>query len=243
MIRMLVTAIIFVFSISVHAEFINEHEQGWHWYEEKSLQQNEQKHTIKTVSSWSPEQRLQNLKIIAKQRLSIAVMEPTTENIQAYIRAQNLITNIAQRFSNRWQQVLWQTPELDYRLKAPVNQMAGQIKRKQEYVNRENKLKNISKEYGLFFIFQSTCPYCHKFAGTLKSFAEQYGFDVIPISMDGVGLPEYPNPKRPGVILERIAIKAVPAVFAVAPGSKQIIPITYGLISIDELEKRVEELL
>ncbi|MGR5464888.1 conjugal transfer protein TraF [Photobacterium damselae] len=49
-------------------------------------------------------------------------------------------------------------------------------------------------QYGLAFIFSSKCPYCHKFAPTLKTFAAQTGLPVYAFSVDGLGLPQYPNP-------------------------------------------------
>ncbi|HIF9533893.1 TPA: conjugal transfer protein TraF [Photobacterium damselae] len=51
-----------------------------------------------------------------------------------------------------------------------------------------------TQPYGLAFIFSSHCPYCHKFAPTLVQFAKQTGLTVYPFSVDGAGLPQYPNP-------------------------------------------------
>ncbi|HIF9114803.1 TPA: conjugal transfer protein TraF [Photobacterium damselae] len=51
-----------------------------------------------------------------------------------------------------------------------------------------------TQPYGLAFIFSSRCPYCHKFAPTLVQFAKQTGLTVYPFSVDGAGLPQYPNP-------------------------------------------------
>lgn len=52
----------------------------------------------------------------------------------------------------------------------------------------------IKTEYGLAFFFSSKCSYCHKFAPTLEIFTKQTGLPVYAFSVDGLGIPQYPNP-------------------------------------------------
>lgn len=51
-----------------------------------------------------------------------------------------------------------------------------------------------TQQYGLAFIFSSKCPYCHKFAPTLQTFAAKNQLPVYAFSVDGIGLPQYPTP-------------------------------------------------
>ena len=52
-----------------------------------------------------------------------AILEPTTENVSAYIAFQREQLNRASSFADMWRRTIWQNPELDYTLQRPVNQL------------------------------------------------------------------------------------------------------------------------
>lgn len=46
----------------------------------------------------------------------------------------------------------------------------------------------VSQDYGLFFIFKSSCPDSHKFAPIVQNFARRFDFELQGISEDGQGI-------------------------------------------------------
>lgn len=221
--------------------FWQSHAQGWHWYESKPVpQDNLPPQPSQTPSSAA--QTLAQIQVALKESRAQALLDPTPEHVANYIALQNLIVGQATAFGNVWQQVIWQTPSLNYSLAHPTNQLAQQVQTDQIRANNQQTLKQLAKHYGLFFFFSSTCPYCHKFAPTIKDVEETYGFSVIPVSLDGGSLPEYPNPERDSGQANMFHVTQWPAVFLVDPKAKKIIPVTFGLISEDELTQRIVEL-
>jgi len=226
----------------VHADsFWGGHAQGWHWYETKPIPEDAPPPTS-SQNAPSPTQALAQIQAALKEARAEALIDPTPEHVANYIALQNLIVGQATQFGQVWQQVIWQTPSLNYSLAHPTNQLAQQVQTDQEKAKNQQTLKTLAKTYGLFFFFAGSCPYCHKFAPTIKDVEETYGFSVIPVSLDGGNLPEYPNPERDNGQAERFHVTQWPAVFLVDPKLKKIIPVTFGLISEDELTARIVEL-
>lgn len=220
-------------------------ERGWFWYETLPDETDDKK-VEKTAEVKSPavvvfsepktmEEAQEKLKLF-KER---AIMEQSEESIVAYIQMQNWIHEKSESFSKKWQQVLWKNPDLDYSQKNPTSSRAVLVKREEDIKESKNKLQAISDDYGLFFVFRSDCPFCHKMAPIVKSFASKYDFSVFPISQDGVGLPEYPNPRADNGLSKKMNITRVPALFLVNPKRRDIIPISFGLLSHSELTQRL----
>jgi conjugal transfer pilus assembly protein TraF len=103
-------------------------------------------------------------------------------------------------------------------------------------------MKIFSQEYGLFFFFRQNCTYCHNFAPIVKRFSQKYGWSVLPISLDGGSLPEFPNARRDNGMAARLQITHVPALIALHPKTGKLLPLAYGMISESEIERRIEML-
>ena len=67
-----------------------------------------------------------------------------------------------------------------------------------------------SDRVGLFFFFTSTCPFCQEQSKVLKVFADTYGLTVKPVSLDGVGLPEYHSPPLYNGMAENVGVHGAP---------------------------------
>ena len=76
----------------------------------------------------------------------------------------------------------------------------------------------------------------------LKRFAENYGFTVITVSTDGGSVPEFPNALYSPEFAERLGVKITPAIILAKPSEGVIEPVSYGFISLKELETRIYRL-
>lgn len=246
--------------------FYENQQQGWHWYaatpveeeeiEEKSperhsenettnLSENKEKEEsfiIEIHAPADPKEELARLQETVETAKAQAVLDPTPENVKTYITLQNAIQQQALQFANTWQTVLWSNPELDVSLKKPTNQTARHVYLDQHQQDKAQAVQEWAKTQGLFYFFRSDCPYCQKFSPILKQFELTFGIQVVPISLDGGTLPEYPNAKPDNGAATRLGVTTVPAIYAVDPRTQNITPVSFGLISVDDLAERLWKL-
>ena len=77
------------------------------------------------------------------------------------------------------------------------------------------------------------------FAQVIKLFSRKYNYKIIAISIDGSKLDDFPDARTNNGIAEAWSVKQVPALFMVNPGNQHVVPISYGLVSMDEIEDRI----
>ncbi len=228
--------------------FYKRRAEGWHWYEERKIQkdkkEDEQKkkdlHPPKVIT---PTQILKLYRQELERKLQLAMLFPTLENVKNYQELQKDLMGRSQLFSERWMQSIYLNPHLDFTSKYPINQIGRHTYIDEEKKVKSAKLKALSNTYGFFFFFKGDCPYCHTFAPIVKRFAARYDWTVKAISLDGGKLKEYPKPLLDNGIAERLTITQVPALIAVNPKTQEMLPISYGLTSEDEMETRILTLI
>jgi conjugal transfer pilus assembly protein TraF len=146
----------------------------------------------------------------------------------------------ASYFADVAQRVAWSTPSLDMTLEGrPVNARALEVFEREQTKQRSASVAALGKTHVLFFFFRSDCPYCHAFAPTLATFQAQYGIRVEPISIDGGGLPGFPEYRRDNGISRTLQVTQVPAVFLAEPFTGKITPIGFGVLSEGQLVERI----
>lgn len=176
------------------------------------------------------------------EALNTSILKPTYKNIYKERLLSMLYMDLAEKYQDNAKFVINHEPALNYILRHPVDHAARRSHDDAIDDNRARRLKSLSKNHGLFFFFASHCPHCHAFAPTLKRFANRYGFSIVPISLDGGALPEFPNFKTNNGQAQMLGIKSLPAVFAVDPRNDQVKPIlvSYGNVSVAELAEKLD---
>jgi conjugal transfer pilus assembly protein TraF len=168
-----------------------------------------------------------------------AVLHPTSENIREYQELQQATLNRAGLFADVWRRNVWANPELDYSQTRPTATIANNTFKSNRRGDIKNSIKKVGSEYGIYFFFKSTCPYCHKFSPILQRFARENNVTVIPVSLDSGTLPGYENARHDVRVAKILGVSSVPAVFLVQPKQEKIIPVSNNLISLSELEERI----
>lgn len=216
-------------------------QEGWFWYRDppapptaqSPAAQNKDIRPKELIEFEAMQKRLDDLK-------RIAVMNPSEANMTAYMGYQRYVMDKSAYFADSWQRLVWKTPELDYALSGrPTNSFAIDAFDTGVRDKQRSAIQALARTHGLFFIFRSDCPYCHKFAPVLKRFEQNYGLTVFPVSLDGGGLPEYPSAMTDNGIAAKLDVRVVPAVFLAVPGSGEITPIGYGVMAEEELAERI----
>lgn len=240
--NIIVLGIVIVACVSHSAyakDYYDEHAVGWHWYDdpkEEDVKKALQKPIEKTND---PNVVVSNAKKRITTALNTMIAEPTVQNAERYIALQEELNNRAEKVADVWQQALLKNPSLNYSLSHPTNNIALQVYHEKESIEKEVVIQAFAKKAGLFFFYRSTCHYCQRFAPILKNFAERNGMAIIPITLDGISLPEFPNSKTDSGQAIQFQVKATPAVFAVNPTTGKAFPIAYGLTSETELRDNI----
>jgi conjugal transfer pilus assembly protein TraF len=171
---------------------------------------------------------------------NIAIIRPTESNVRRYMELEARVVRQASYFSDVAQRVAWSTPDLDMTLQGrPVNARAIEVFDREQVQSRNQSLASLARTHVLFFFFRSDCPYCHAFAPTLETFQARHGIQIVPISVDGGGLPNFPQFRRDNGISRTLQVTQVPAVFLAEPFSGTITPIGFGVLSESQLVERI----
>lgn len=170
-----------------------------------------------------------------------AIIEPTPENVTAYIRFQREQLDRASLFSDVWQRAIWQDPGLDYTLERPVGAVAKRQWQDARAAERDSVMAHLGDRYGLFYFFAQTCGACEVMSPIVKAVADRWQLTVRAISTDGGPSRHFPNytvenGQRPRMGLEP---KITPALVLWDSEAKRAIPIGYGVLSADELQDRI----
>lgn len=185
--------------------------------------------------------RLEKVTVELRELKARAILEPTTDNIQAYIRFQREQLDRSSLFADVWQRAVWQHPELDYTLQRPVSTLANQQFQDNRKLDRERALVDLSRRYGIFYFFAQSCGACTLFSPILKSVADSHHLHVLAVSTDGGPSDTFPRYVVDSGQRERMGLhdKVTPAVVLFDSVTKRAIPIGYGVMAADELMDRI----
>ena len=234
----------------VDDSYWRDRERGWFWYDDPLPERNEgpkpKSKAVPTISApTAPRKASELVEFEALQKRvedlrNIAIINPSEQNIRNYLDIQNFVIEKASTFADVAQRVIWATPELDPTVTGrPVNAKALEVFDREQAGARTNTVAQLSQTHALFFFFRSDCPYCHQFAPLLRDFEAKFGLKIVPISVDGGGLPEFRNPRVDNGIARTLDVRQVPALFLAEPRGGKITPIGYGVLSESELLERI----
>jgi conjugal transfer pilus assembly protein TraF len=170
-----------------------------------------------------------------------AILEPTNENVTAYVRFQREQLDRASLFSDVWQRAIWQDPDLDYTLQRPVSTLGKRQWQDARTSERNNVMQNLGRRYGLFYFFAQSCGACEVMSPIVQSVAGTWSITVRAISTDGGPSRHFPNYTVETTQRSKMGLepKITPAVVLWDAELRRAIPIGYGVMSADELLDRI----
>lgn len=185
-----------------------------------------------------------------EEALQMAVINPSEPNVLNYLSLWQESKQKASVFTDVAQAVAWRTPSVndDFQGVRPTSPAATQVFDQQREEQQAATVIGLARTHGMFFFFRSDCPYCHAMAPMLKQFGAKYGMTIYPISMDGGGLPEYPQPQRDNGIAARLIAELgippedfqVPFTVLARPGTREVLPVGFGVMSAAEMVERID---
>lgn len=159
---------------------------------------------------------------------------PTVENVKAYRDKEKAMWKQAEALHDSWDMANLLYPEQLDLINNPLNVHAVKAKRELQAEEDDAKIKEMAKNFDLVLFFSSSCRYCQLLSPVLKSFGQQYGFNIEAISNDG-SKHEYFRTVYVPELIERLGIKAFPTVIAISHDSKTAFELIRGYVSISEL--------
>jgi conjugal transfer pilus assembly protein TraF len=228
------------FDVALASDYFSLHAQGWHWYQ---IEPEPEDKKLDSQKDDSPLERLKKYQRELEEAKAEAVLTPTPINVARYQHLQYAMLEKAGVFAKVWMQNIHKDPSLDYAQQVPVSQGARHIYLLEQQKQKEQKIQELSKKYGLFFFFKSNCPYCEAFGPTVKSFSEKYDWEVLAISEFGEQNQLFARNVQDNGLAETWGVNTYPSLFAVNPENGYVIPIAVGMISIEEMEERILSLV
>lgn len=225
------------------------HEEGW-WYkkEERLKKPKERENNEVPINSLYPSlmeqvsnpiERLEKLQQELEKAQALAVLQPTPTNIERFHKINHLIQNKSEYFADAWRRLVWQNPQLDPGIHRPSSGQGTFAWATNYNKTKEEHLSALADSHALVYFFEHECPYCTAQSPIVKMFAKRHGLYVRALSRDGTPTPHWPNAEYSATLNQEFNIEYVPALFLVQPSTGSIVPISYGLVSLDEIENRI----
>ena len=157
-----------------------------------------------------------------------SVWRPTESHVHDTYAMIDMARRKAAAYTNVQQLVMQNSPDLsterDYPSAVPGKDASRGLKI--EEIN--SRVATAAGEYGLLYFYKPGCPYCEAESKILGYFEASRHFEVERVNI-------YDNPG----LASELNITITPSLVLIKRGSNTPIPISYGVIALDELETRV----
>lgn len=238
--RLLAFILLNTVSLCFAQSFYDERYRGWLWFEEQSQEENR---SLKTPESKNdlitPAEAREEIEQFARELEElkfVMLARPTPENVRAYREKEKIMWDKALVLHDAWDMANLMYPEQRDLINNPVNVHAVKAKRAMEFETNQQKIKGLAKDFDLVLFFEPTCKYCSLLSPVLKTFSEQYGFNIEAISATGTKHEYFKTSKATG-LAQSLGITAYPTVIAISHDSKTAFELIRGYVSLSELEE------
>jgi conjugal transfer pilus assembly protein TraF len=231
----LILFLTFVYLDTLHASWYDQKLEGWYYFEDQQSPAEKP-----PLSHEEAEEFLDAEKHKLKQLLSLAIVSPTKDNVENYIRHQRRWIQQSNTFAQSWGKILLDHPELGEFLNTPTSSYGILAKKAHDLKRRVELLQTLSKNYFLLLFFKGQDPLAQKVAEVAQLFAATNGWKYRAVSLDGVGLSQLKEFEVDKGLSQTFRVQASPSLFIVNPTENQAYPVGAGLISVSELEANIE---
>ena len=242
---------IFLIAPSVVAgdTFWEDRKRGYYWYEDPLLEKTDAQETaLKDRSvimqpqgdappdNYSYEDLFDlhpdQFKVVIDARLKHAVHRPTEENVLRFLEATDVAKKKSRMMANVAGFVAMQNPRLTGESRYPYSQPGRSAYLKQRSTEIKANLENFKDQYAIIAFNKAGCGYCEAQEEILVHFENLNGWNVRRIDIGG-------NPK----LAAKFEVEITPTLLLVSRETQASQIISSGVISFDELNKRIYQLV
>lgn len=237
-------------------------QDSWHFYcdpvpEPEEDPQPEPEAAAPPPPPETPEEEPEEI-MTARERLAVfserveeakaeAILDPTIENLVAYMRIQKEMIDRAENFQKTWQLALFGTPDLDHNTVYPLTNPGVFDYQDRRRLEREAKLAEISQSHVIMFVTEEpeTCYTCETQAGIVRDLIDQHATAVFVVSKDGYRYEAFPDAEIDRGQLASLGLDDNPTPFfaILEPSTGEIRQIGHGLLTRDQILARVLQVM
>ena len=211
--------------------------KGWYGYEKHPEEKKEKSAKKKELSLknytynqlWNmPVPRFREL---SKQFLERAVQNPTEDNVYEYLVLQDIARRKAAAFTGTFTLVTQQHPELTMNDVVPRAAPGRVALKKMVKEDISRTIDSARKDFALVVFTRQGCRFCAAQRSILEFFQQRHDWPmkVTDISLD----------PRGANLAASMGIDRVPAIVVIYRKTGKYMPVSVGVIAVDELEKRL----
>ena len=218
---------------------------GWHFYcdreDDVPADAPTPEPSVSIPAPGTATERIEAMRRVLEEARAEAILDPTAENVTAYLRLQQETLQRAAAFSDAFRRTVWATPALDYTLRRPVGALAKRLWSDERRQARDAALAELGERYGLIYLGHAGCGGCRVFGPLLRAFSSRHGIDVLAVSMTGEALEGWPEAVPDNGRASRLGLAGapVPAVVLFDTRTKRVLPVGFGVLAEDQLAERI----
>ena len=223
---------------------------GWHFYcdpaarsgmEPEPEPEVEPQPPVPAITGPGAVAEIEAMRRALEESRAVAILQPTPDNVSAYLYLQQESLQRAATFSDVFRRVVWSTPELDYTLTRPAGALSKQLWSDSRLAARQEALANLGERYGLIYLGDAGCAGCRVFGPLLRAFALRHGLDVLAVSLTGEALESWPEAVPDNGRAAELGLQGapVPAVVLFDTETGQVLPVSFGVVAEDQLAERI----
>ncbi len=233
-------------------KYFTDRERGWFWYEK--LTQEEKEELRKKLESEqpkpSPQAKPPKTKPLSQkwfrenfEKYQDAAMNNPydKEAMRTYLYLEKFMRDRAMAFGMERQKAVMAEPFLDSTSTRPIANFGMKTMNIQATENKKALLGELGKQSGLYYFYRGDDSFSKQQADLIALLAEQFGFTILPISMDGTPPPEilgseFEVNKHQAEVLN---IQVLPATYLFNPNNGVIELVSQGMHSLTDLQDRI----
>ncbi|NQY43507.1 MAG: conjugal transfer protein TraF [Legionellales bacterium] len=231
--KLFLVLVMFLHGVIANVPFYDDYERGYYDHEVKLRPIARKKKRVinytKIINSWNKRY---------KYLVNRAIVTADERHIAEFVQFHNFLILKAEKFSDVWQIVIAHKPSLNFATNKPISALGRQVTREYQDEAMDRTIKGLANTHGLVFFFSSGCKYCHAMSPVVKQFSKKYGWDVVPISLDGQGLEDFPSVIKDAGHAELFKVQGYPALMAYSETDGWI-PLATGLQTEDQIKERI----
>jgi conjugal transfer pilus assembly protein TraF len=253
--QILIIAIFIFFAQPLFAEFHEyDHYRGWFFHNEKYPQEEETPKPKKEVitpspSVQTPKAESQKKVLSATEQVGVfrdsleeaknrAILNPTPENMQAWLYQQRAMWNQTDLFSKVFKEVVFSDQKLGSARNHPTSNYAINAFAQEKHMAYMKITERLSDIGQMFFFFDES-PHSKAQVNPLKILQEKYHIAFFSISIDGGEIEGIENYRVDNGISKKIGVTKYPSLYFVVPKTNQLFFISEGAISTDSMVERL----